>query len=171
MEGGNTPTQQETRFSDKHPPCLPPSLPQSLEQWEDSLREAIAVSPPHISLYDLQVEQGTVKREGGREGGRDRYISLLLITLLPINASSSSLPPSLPPLQAFGRWYGKEEGEGNSTHEASSRPSSLPSSSSPLPPEEESASMYARASALLQDAGYVHYEVGREGGREGGTDR
>ena len=30
--------------------------------------------------------------------------------------------------------------------------------------------MYARASALLQEAGYVHYEVGRERGKRGGKE-
>lgn len=36
------------------------SLPnQSLEMWEESLTCAVAAQPNHISVYDLQVEQGT----------------------------------------------------------------------------------------------------------------
>ncbi|KAJ0236419.1 putative heme chaperone [Hirschfeldia incana] len=36
------------------------SLPhQSLEMWEESLRLAIESQPSHVSVYDLQVEQGT----------------------------------------------------------------------------------------------------------------
>ena len=78
MEGGYIPTQQKRVFLTRTlPPSLPPSLSQSLEQWEDSLREAIAACPPHISLYDLQVEPGTVGREGGRERGWRGAIDLL----------------------------------------------------------------------------------------------
>jgi oxygen-independent coproporphyrinogen-3 oxidase len=32
---------------------------QSLDQWSDTLEEAIALEPEHISLYGLQIEQGT----------------------------------------------------------------------------------------------------------------
>ena len=36
------------------------SLPhQSQEMWEESLRCAISARPTHVSVYDLQVEQGT----------------------------------------------------------------------------------------------------------------
>lgn len=36
------------------------SLPhQSQEMWEESLRCAISARPAHVSVYDLQVEQGT----------------------------------------------------------------------------------------------------------------
>eukprot|EP00250_Pteridium_aquilinum_P016602 c23189_g1_i1 orf=57-1775(+) len=36
------------------------SLPnQTLELWEESLRKAIDVAPAHISVYDLQIEEGT----------------------------------------------------------------------------------------------------------------
>lgn len=36
------------------------SLPnQTLKLWEESLRKAIDVSPTHISVYDLQIEEGT----------------------------------------------------------------------------------------------------------------
>lgn len=36
------------------------SLPgQTEEMWEESLRLAVSAGPPHISVYDLQVEQGT----------------------------------------------------------------------------------------------------------------
>lgn len=36
------------------------SLPnQSLEMWEESLTCAVAAQPNHISVYDLQIEQGT----------------------------------------------------------------------------------------------------------------
>lgn len=36
------------------------SLPhQTPEMWEESLRYTIRASPSHISVYDLQVEQGT----------------------------------------------------------------------------------------------------------------
>jgi oxygen-independent coproporphyrinogen-3 oxidase len=33
---------------------------QSLEQWQDSLNQAIAATPTHISIYDLTIEPGTV---------------------------------------------------------------------------------------------------------------
>jgi len=32
---------------------------QSLEQWQDSLTEAVAATPTHISIYDLTIEPGT----------------------------------------------------------------------------------------------------------------
>ncbi|MEO1520704.1 MAG: radical SAM family heme chaperone HemW [Cyanobacteria bacterium J06633_2] len=32
---------------------------QSMDDWQDSLERAIALSPPHISIYDLTVEPGT----------------------------------------------------------------------------------------------------------------
>ncbi|KAH7421281.1 hypothetical protein KP509_13G049200 [Ceratopteris richardii] len=36
------------------------SLPhQTLEHWEECLREAIGLSPAHVSVYDLQIEEGT----------------------------------------------------------------------------------------------------------------
>lgn len=36
------------------------SLPhQSPEMWEESLRLTVEARPPHVSVYDLQVEQGT----------------------------------------------------------------------------------------------------------------
>ena len=76
-----------------------PSFLQSLEQWEDSLREAIAVGPPHISLYDLQVEQGTVRRREGGSGERNWHGDPLSVTFLIESSPSSrarSLPSSLP---------------------------------------------------------------------------
>lgn len=37
------------------------SLPhQTLQDWEHSLREAVAASPAHVSVYDLQIEEGTL---------------------------------------------------------------------------------------------------------------
>lgn len=37
------------------------SLPhQTLFQWEHSLQEAVAAGPSHISIYDLQIEEGTL---------------------------------------------------------------------------------------------------------------
>ncbi|MBO8232476.1 radical SAM protein [Prochlorococcus marinus str. MU1402] len=37
------------------------NLPQSgLREWEEDLKEAITFSPPHISIYDLNIENGTV---------------------------------------------------------------------------------------------------------------
>lgn len=36
------------------------SLPhQTPEMWEESLRLTVEARPPHVSVYDLQVEQGT----------------------------------------------------------------------------------------------------------------
>ena len=36
------------------------SLPhQTIEMWEESLRLAIKAQPTHVSVYDLQVKQGT----------------------------------------------------------------------------------------------------------------
>ena len=32
---------------------------QTIEQWHDSLERAIALAPPHISVYDLTIESGT----------------------------------------------------------------------------------------------------------------
>jgi putative oxygen-independent coproporphyrinogen III oxidase len=32
---------------------------QSLEQWQDSLNQAVAATPTHISIYDLTIEPGT----------------------------------------------------------------------------------------------------------------
>lgn len=32
---------------------------QSLEQWQDSLKQAVTVMPTHISIYDLTIEAGT----------------------------------------------------------------------------------------------------------------
>jgi putative oxygen-independent coproporphyrinogen III oxidase len=37
------------------------SLPnQTLEHWEHSIKEAVLASPAHISVYDLQIEEGTL---------------------------------------------------------------------------------------------------------------
>ena len=37
------------------------SLPnQTLQQWEQSLQEAVSLKPAHISVYDLQIEEGTL---------------------------------------------------------------------------------------------------------------
>ncbi|MDI3547733.1 MAG: hypothetical protein PWR10_1385 [Halanaerobiales bacterium] len=33
---------------------------QSLEEWEESLKKAVSFKPPHLSLYNLQIEEGTV---------------------------------------------------------------------------------------------------------------
>jgi oxygen-independent coproporphyrinogen-3 oxidase len=32
---------------------------QSLDQWQDSLNQAVAIAPTHISIYDLTIEPGT----------------------------------------------------------------------------------------------------------------
>ena len=32
---------------------------QSIKQWEETLDEVIKISPPHISLYGLKIEEGT----------------------------------------------------------------------------------------------------------------
>ncbi|EEH59348.1 uncharacterized protein MICPUCDRAFT_14012 [Micromonas pusilla CCMP1545] len=45
----------------------------SLETWEDSLREAVDAGVDHVSVYDLQVEEGTpFGRWYDRDGGGDR---------------------------------------------------------------------------------------------------
>ena len=45
----------------------------SLETWEDSLREAVDADVDHVSVYDLQVEEGTpFGRWYDRDGGGDR---------------------------------------------------------------------------------------------------
>ncbi|MEP0887308.1 radical SAM family heme chaperone HemW [Leptolyngbya sp. FACHB-16] len=41
---------------------------QTLEQWEESLRRAIALSPTHLSVYDLIVEPGTAFARQYRPG-------------------------------------------------------------------------------------------------------
>ncbi|MFM5889223.1 MAG: radical SAM family heme chaperone HemW [Dolichospermum sp.] len=41
---------------------------QSLELWEDSLTQAIAAAPTHISVYDLTIEPGTVFNRYYRTG-------------------------------------------------------------------------------------------------------
>lgn len=32
-----------------------------MAQWEHSLSEAVRLNPAHVSIYDLQIESGTVR--------------------------------------------------------------------------------------------------------------
>lgn len=41
---------------------------QSLRQWEETLRQVLALEPEHVSTYSLQVEEGTVFGRWAREG-------------------------------------------------------------------------------------------------------
>jgi coproporphyrinogen III oxidase-like Fe-S oxidoreductase len=93
----------------------------TMAQWDASLKEVVASGAAHVSVYDLQVEAGTV-------GAPSRNLSPGWGGLIGVGAA-----------QAFGRWY--------------------TAGASPLPPDETSAEMYARASEFLRAHDYEHYEI------------
>ena len=104
----------------------------SLAQWTETLSTAVSLKPRpcHISLYDLQIEQGTVfgKWYGKEEDNDDGDTSL------PSQDTRGSAPTI-------------------------SSQSSTSTSSGNLPSEDDSAFMYKYAAGYLREKGYEHYEV------------
>jgi oxygen-independent coproporphyrinogen-3 oxidase len=114
--------------------CGLPGL--SREAWADSLAQAVATGAGHVSVYDLQVEEGTPfarwygdREDGGKGGGGGGKAAAG-------GGSAGSAPPPRPPGS-----------------------SSSSSSSSSLPDEEAGTAMYAQASEALRAAGYERYEL------------
>ena len=106
----------------------------SLAKWTETLYKAMHTlnpSPTHVSLYDLQIEDGTVfsrwydkiDKEEGKEGGG-----------------------------------GGGGGEQRGNNRRITSPSSAPSSPL-LPSSSDSAFMYSYASGYLRHLGYEHYEI------------
>ncbi|MFM8275403.1 MAG: coproporphyrinogen-III oxidase family protein, partial [Cyanobium sp.] len=48
--------------------CGPRPAPAVLDHWRGQLQQAIALAPPHLSIYDLTIEAGTVFERWQRQG-------------------------------------------------------------------------------------------------------
>ena len=104
----------------------------SLAQWTETLSTAVSLKPRpcHISLYDLQIEHGTVF---GKWYGKDED-----------NVDDKSSLPS-------------QDTRGSAPTISSQLSTST--SSNYLPSEDDSAFMYKYAAGYLREKGYEHYEV------------
>lgn len=112
----------------------------TLAEWADTLAKATAMrpKPSHLSLYDLQIEEGTAfgrwyKDQVDRDDDDDDDDGGLVATPSPRKSllSSTTAPPT----------------------------SLATSSLAALPTPDECAFMYRYASAYLRSKGYEHYEI------------
>lgn len=97
--------------------------------WEATLEKAVLLSPEHVSLYGLTIEEETPYGAIYRRRQTAGTLSAEVFTTQHAHGEDKSIPPSpLPPLP-------------------------------PLPSEDEEAQMYSSAVRAFSGRGYLHYEI------------